>query len=312
MSNAAELSAVLILAGSTASGKTALAVELAQEFDAEIIGADSRQIYRDMPIGTAAPSLAQLTAVRHHLIGFLDPFERYSAARYAGDALEALDEIRSRGKHAIVVGGTGFYVRALMGGVELAPQYDETMRARLVREALIHPPEFLHAWLKERDRARAQALATNDTYRVLRALEVTLAAPDAAARRTPLRTLTTEGFSPLLVFLDLPWNVIDARIARRTSQMLDGGLVEEAERIGPHAVAANAVGYPQAFAYLRGWSTSAELRVSLERATRRYARRQRAWFRSELATRWLAPESVRSEVREKLGWSSKRGQGAPE
>lgn len=298
---------MLILAGSTASGKTTLAVDLAREFDAEIVGADSRQIYAGMAIGTAAPSPEQLAAVRHHLIGFLDPLLRYSAARYAADALDALREIRSRGKHAIVVGGTGFYIRALTGGVELAPQYDEGVRTRLARETLVHPPEFLHGWLKERDPVRAATLGTNDTYRVVRALEVALCAPGATARDAPLQTLATEGFSSQVVFLDLPWSVIDARIARRTEEMLGAGLVGEAERVGPQAQAANAVGYPQAFAYLRGWSTAPELRASLERATRRYARRQRAWFRGEAATLWLAPESVRSAAREKLGWSSKRG-----
>jgi tRNA dimethylallyltransferase len=308
----ASLSGVLILAGSTASGKTTLAVELAREFDAEIVGADSRQIYRDMPIGTAAPSAEQLAAVRHHLIGFLDPVERYSAARYANDALDAVRAIRDRGKHAIVVGGTGFYIRALTGGVTLAPQHDESLRARLAREALVHAPEFLHAWLEARDARRAGALAANDSYRVLRALEVALCMPDATARDAPLRTLTTEGFAPLLVFLDVPWRLIDARIAGRTEQMLEAGLLDEAERIGPQAIAANAVGYPQALAYLRGWSTMAELRESLERATRRYARRQRAWFRGEAAALWLSPESLRVAVREKLGWPSNRAQRVAE
>lgn len=310
MSSAQELSSVLILAGSTASGKTELAITLAQEFDAEIVGADSRQIYRGMPIGTAAPSSRQLQEVRHHAIGFLDPCERYSAGRYAGDALDVLCDVRRRGKHAIVAGGTGFYIRALMGGVRLGPQYDEALRGRLAREAVVHPPEFLHAWLEELAPERAGELGKNDTYRVLRALEIALSAPSSAVRDAPLRTLGTEGFSPLLVFLDVPWSVIDARIARRTERMLDAGLIEEAERIGPQAVAANAVGYPQALAYLRGWSASQELRASLERATRRYARRQRAWFRGEPATLWLPPESVRAAVREKLGWSSKREPGA--
>ena len=253
-----EAPSVLIVAGTTASGKTKFAIELAREFDAEIVSADSRQIYRGMPIGTAAPSPQQLAEVPHHLIGFLDPFERYSAARYASDAIDALNEIRRRGKRAIVVGGTGFYIRALTGGVALAPQYDEALRDRLAREAQLHAPEFLHEWLRQRDPARAGSLGTNDTYRVLRALEIALAAP--APRDPPTRTLESEGFASLLVFLDLPWSTIDARIARRTEQMLAAGLIEEAERIGSAAVAANAVGYSQAWAYLRGWSTKAELR----------------------------------------------------
>jgi tRNA dimethylallyltransferase len=297
---------VLVLAGATASGKTQLAIELAHEFDSEIVGADSRQIYRGMPVGTAAPSAQQLAEIPHHLIGFLDPRERYSAARYAEDALGALIDIRLRGKRAIVAGGTGFYIRALTGGVSLAPQYDEAVRERLVREAAAHPAEFLHEWLGRRDPARAEKLGKNDAYRILRALEVVLAESATERRDGPLRTLQSEGFSWQLVFLDVPWDTIDERISRRTGEMLESGLIEEAERVGETAVAANAVGYPQAFAYARGWSTKAELRASLERATRRYARRQRAWFRGEPSTLWLAPKSVRAAVREKLGWLSKR------
>lgn len=297
---------ILILAGSTASGKTELALELAARFGAEIVGADSRQVYRGMPVGTAAPTAAQLESVPHHLVGFLDPSTRYSAARYADDALAALREIRARNKPAIVAGGTGFYIRALVGGVALAPQFDEGVRERLAREARRHPSEFLHAWLGLRDPDRARALAPTDTYRIVRALEVALAGTDAM-RRDARRTLASDGFAWELVFIDLPWNVLDERIERRTARMLDAGLIEEAERVGNGAVAANAVGYPQALGYLRGWSTKDELRASLARATRRYARRQRAWFRGEPNVRWMAPDGVEALVREKLGWLPKRG-----
>ncbi len=252
---------VLILAGATASGKTDLAVTLARKYEAEIVCADSRQIYAGMPIGTAMPSPEQLAAVPHHLFAFLDPHERYSAARYASDALMAIEAIHRRGKRAIVAGGTGFYIRALIGGVDLAPQHDETLRGRLAREARLHPPEFLHAWLACKDAARARALAPGDTYRVLRALEIAFAPASAHADRLEAlpHSLGTEKTSWLLVVLDVPLAEIDARIARRTRQMIAAGLVEEAERIGGEALAANAVGYPQALAYLRGWSTEAEL-----------------------------------------------------
>jgi tRNA dimethylallyltransferase len=297
---------VLVIAGATASGKTELAIELAREFDAEIVGADSRQIYRGMPIGTAAPSPRQLAEIPHHLIGFLDPSERYSAYSYTIDAVRTLNDIRRRRKQAIVVGGTGFYIRALIGGVKLAPQHDEVLRSRLAREARLHPREFLHAWLRQRDPGRAAELGTNDTYRVVRALEVALAPSSAYRRPAPQPTLRSEGFKALLVFLDLPWALVDARISQRTERMLRNGFVEEAERIGTDAVASSAVGYPAAIAYARGWSTKAELQASLERATRRYARRQRAWFRGEPSAMWLALDLVQSTVREKLGWPSKR------
>ncbi|HEY2476422.1 MAG TPA: tRNA (adenosine(37)-N6)-dimethylallyltransferase MiaA [Candidatus Cybelea sp.] len=293
---------VLILTGATASGKSETAVRLARDFDAEIVGADSRQIYRDMPIGTAAPLPEQLAEVPHHLIGFLDPHERYSAARFAGDALAAIRDITGRGKRAIVAGGTGFYIRALCGGVSLAPQYDELLRARLAREALVHSPEFLYHWLQRRDSRRASSLHRADTYRVLRALEVALAKPSDVARAGELPTLAGEGIRWQLVFLDVPRDELDRRIAQRTDWMLAAGFVDEAERIGEAAVAGSAVGYPAALAYLRGRSTLDELRASLARSTRRYARRQRTWFRGEPATIWCAPGSLAAVVREKLQW----------
>ncbi len=293
---------VLILTGATGSGKSDIALALAREFDAEIVGADSRQIYRGMPIGTAAPSAAQMAEVPHHLVGFLDPRERYSAARFTHDALSAIRDITRRGKRAIVIGGTGFYLRALCGGVALAPQYDETLRARLTREAVVHPPEFLYEWLELRDPKRAGAIHPGDTYRVLRALEVALARPSAVARASDLQTLAGEGIAWTLAFLDVPLDELDRRIAERTARMLAAGFVDEAERIGDQAVAASAVGYPAALAYLRGWSTVDELRASLERATRQYARRQRTWFRREPAAIWCAPETLATVVREKLQW----------
>lgn len=292
---------VLVLAGATASGKTALAVALARTFDAEIVGADSRQIYRGMPVGTAAPDAEQSAAVPHHLIGFLDPRERYSAARYADEATRAIEAIHARGRRAIVVGGTGFYIRALTGDVGLAPHFDAALRDRLAREARLHPPAFLHRWLALVDPARAAVLAPGDAYRITRALEIALASP-SAVRADAGRTLRSAGIPFFKVAIALPMAEIDARIERRTDAMLAGGLLEEAERIGADAAAADAVGYPQALAYLRGWCTRDELRATLARATRRYARRQRSWFRSEPDLTWAQAGDVAALAREKLGW----------
>jgi tRNA dimethylallyltransferase len=297
------LRGVLILAGATCSGKTALALDLAERFDAEIVGADSRQIYAGMAIGTAAPSNAELARVPHHLVGFLDPHERYSAARYATEALAAIRAIQSRGKRAIVVGGTGFYVRALAGDVRLSGAYDEALRARLAREANVHPPEVLHAWLAARDPERAAAVKPGDRYRVARALEIALASRAPASAREPQQvSLRDDGLPYLKIALDIAQVEIDARISARVATMLDAGLVAEAERIGIDAVAADAVGYPQAFAYLAGWSTHAELAASLARATRRYARRQFTWFRREPDIVWSDPRDVSAVVCRTLGW----------
>lgn len=293
---------VLVLAGPTAGGKTDLAIELAERFDAEIVGADSRQIYRGMPVGTAAPTPEQLARVPHHLIGFLEPHERYSAARFSADATRIIQDIHARGKRAIVAGGTGFYIRALTGAVDLAPQYDEAVRERLAHEARLHDAQFLYDWLVVRDPRRAAMLHAGDAYRVLRALEVAIAPKSAKLRDEPLLSLATAGIATLKVFLQIDSAELDRRIERRTDAMLGGGLIEEAERVGADAVAASAVGYPQALAYTRGWCTQQELRTLLARATRRYARRQATWFRSEPHTQWVNAAGVERLARENLGW----------
>jgi tRNA dimethylallyltransferase len=303
---------VLIVAGPTASGKTELALALARAFDAEIVGADARQIYRGMPIGTAAPTPEQRALVPHHVVAFLDPHERYSAARFVVDARAAIDAIHERGREAIVVGGTGFYVRALCGDVALDRTYDPALRDRVAHEARTHPPDVLHAWLQSFDRERAAAIAPHDPYRVARALEIALArrtgarADDAA----PLPTLRSGGIPYLKCWLEIDAATLDRRIAERVDRMLAGGLVAEAERVGPDAVAADAVGYREALAYAAGWATLPELRAQLIRATRRYARRQATWFRAEREVLRLPPEAVAAAVRDRLGWERCAG-GCP-
>jgi tRNA dimethylallyltransferase len=298
---------VLLLGGATCSGKTALALALAERFDAEIVGADSRQIYRGMPIGTAAPTAADLGRVPHHLVAFLDPRERYSAARFVGDALAAIASIHARGRQAIVAGGTGFYLRALAGDVALTPARDESLRVRLERESALHPPDVLHDWLAARDPVRAGALSRHDRYRVVRALEIALTARFAAAPNDPIVSLPAAGIAFAKVYLEVDSESLDARIGARVDAMLAHGLLEEAEGIGANAVASDAVGYPQAFAYLNGFSTLPQLRDALVRATRRYAKRQRTWFRSEPGVRALPAEAVGSFVGRELGWTARPG-----
>lgn len=295
---------VLILAGPTASGKTDLAIALAERFGAEIVGADSRQIYGGMPIGTAAPSDEQRARVPHHLVAFLDPHERYSAARFVLDARRAIDDIRARGRRVIVAGGTGFYVRALAGDVALNAAYDPAVRARLAAEARRHPPEVLAEWLAVLAPARAAAIDPNDPYRIARALEVALSArSDPPVPRAPLPTLRAAGIPFVKLVLDADADVLLERIERRVDGMLAAGLLEEAERVGSDAVAADAVGYREALAFLAGWSTAAELRTQLIRFTRRYAKRQATWFRSEPGVVRVTAAECEAAARERLGWA---------
>ena len=301
------MNGVLILAGQTASGKSALAVDLARAFGAEIVGADSRQIYRGMSVGTAAPTAEQRAVVPHHLIEFLDPNERYSAAQFCRDAVAAIDRIQACGSRALVVGGTGFYVRALCGETTLSAAHDPQVRARLLREAQIHPPQTLHDWLKAIDPDRAATLEPGDRYRVMRALEIALVARrnDTAPLEVP--TLASRGIPYLKCYLEIDRSELARRIECRVDAMLANGLLEEAARLGDRVVAADAVGYPQALAYLRGWSTEPELRQALIRATRRYAKRQATWFRSERDLIRVPSEqgylAVASLARELPGWN---------
>jgi tRNA dimethylallyltransferase len=297
-----------VLAGPTASGKSELALELAEAFDAEIVGADSRQIYAGMALGTAAPTAAQRARVPHHLVEFLDPAERYSAARYAHDARAAIDDIHARGKRAIVAGGTGFYIRALSGGVALSDAFDAELRARLAREARLHPPEVLHEWLALRAPERAAQIVPGDRYRVVRALEIALSEPvRAGAGALGYASESDRSFQFRKFVLETEQSELDRRIESRVDAMLAGGFLEEAERIGPSAVAANAVGYPEASAFLAGWMTETELRAHLVRATRRYAKRQRTWFRTEPETTSVgsvdARRTLASLARGLIGWA---------
>jgi len=259
-----------------------------------------------MPIGTAAPTSAELARVPHHLIGFLDPHERYSAARFAHDALAAIDEIEARGKRALVVGGTGFYLRALAGDVALSGAYDPALRERLAREARVHPPEVLHAWLASRDPMRASAIAPTDRYRLARALEIALgsARVQPASNRVDAHdSLRERGLMAVKLVLAVDSETLEERIARRVDGMLAAGFIAEAERVGSDAVAADAVGYPQAAAYLAGWLGEAGLRAAMIRATRRYAKRQQTWFRGEPVAEPIAADAVAARLDTLDGWS---------
>ena len=278
---------VIILGGPTASGKTSLAIALAEEIGGEIVGADSRQIYAGMSIGTAAPSASDRARIPHHLVEFLEPHVRYSAAQYVRDASAAIDEVITRGRRPIVVGGTGFYLRALCGDVALATEPDRAIRERVEREAHMHPLDVLHAWLTALDPRRAAQIEPGDAYRIVRALEIARSPDSTPKVLAILPTLRERSRSFVKLALTAPLDVLHARIGTRTDAMLAAGFIEEAERIGTAAVAADAVGYRDALGYLAGHMTASDLRMLLARSTRRYAKRQFTWFRAEPELNWL-------------------------
>ena len=287
----APLPEVDILGGPTAVGKTEISVALAQQIGAEIISADSRQVYRELDIGTAKPTEAQRSAVPHHLTDFLDPRERYSAERFARDALAIATELTSRGKRALVVGGTGFYLEALMYELSAIPAVDPDIEARLEREVGTLGIAALQARLAEVDPETASRLKPNDRQRTLRALAVYESSGRLLShfhRASPRRERV---HVRRYVVLTRPRAEVYARIDRRVEAMLEAGLLDEvralADRYGWEAEGLNALGYRQFREHLAGNTPLAGAVELLKRDTRRYAKRQLTWFRRVSEAMWF-------------------------
>ncbi len=271
--------------GPTASGKTAVGVELARPIDAEIISLDSMAVYRGMDIGTAKPSAAERQAVPHHLIDILAPNEQFSVAQYRERALAAIEDINHRGKLALFVGGTPLYLKAMLRGIFKGPPADWDLRRRLEAEAQDGGVESLHARLAQLDPLAAQRLHPNDARRIIRALEV------FEQTGTPISALQEQfdvgrPASECRVFvLEWPRAQLYERINRRVDQMFAAGLVDEARSlIATHGclsrTARQAVGYREAIEHLAGNLDLAATIELVKTRTRQFAKRQLTWFRS--------------------------------
>jgi tRNA dimethylallyltransferase len=284
--------ALVVLVGPTASGKTALALRIAEEFGGEIVSCDAVAVYRGMDIGSAKSTAEERARVRHHAIDILDADEPSTAGDYARAARAALAEIRSRGRLPIVTGGTGLYLRALLEGLAPAPLRDEELRERLKKRAAERGPEYLHRLLQRVDTKAAALIHPNDTPKVVRSLEVTLAARVPQSEQWRAGRDALEGYRVLKVGLNPPRAALYARINDRAAGMFDGGLVEETralrERFGDNCRALNSLGYAQSLAVIRSEMTMPEAIVSAQQGHRNYAKRQLTWFRRDKAIRWIA------------------------
>jgi tRNA dimethylallyltransferase len=291
----------VILLGPTASGKTALSLTLAEKFGGEIVSCDSVAVYREMEIGTAKPSIAERARVPHHLIDVYSPAEHSTAGDYSRLARSALHDIAARGHLPIVTGGTGLYLRVLTDGLFAGPQRSPDLRARLERSAERHPPGWLHRILTRLDPSSAARIHANDTPKLIRAIEVSLAGRQPLSEAWKSGRDPLSGFQLLRIGLDPDRQALYTRINTRAKEMFapetgNGGIVEETRHLiskygdtpgnqtrGPF----DSLGYKQARAVLRGEMTLPEALASAQQGHRNYAKRQLTWFRREPDVLWL-------------------------
>lgn len=296
---------IIAVVGPTASGKTGWGLELAEAFDGEIVGADSRQVYRRLEIGTAKPTAAERARVPYHCIDHIEPGERYHLGQFRRDALAALTAIRARGRRAVVVGGTGQYVWALLEGwdvPEVAP--DAAFRRSMEERAAEEGAGALHAELATVDAVAAAAIQPGNVRRVIRALEV------HRATGRPISTwhATRDPLAVVIVGPRVSREVLDQRIDDRVRRMFAAGLVAETEALlaaglAPDAPGLESIGYREVVRHLAGECSLEEAVEQSQQATRRLARRQEKWFRADdERIQWCdSVEEARSEVSVRLG-----------
>ena len=288
---------IIIICGATGLGKTAVAVELSQIFHAEIVGADSMQIYRHMDIGTAKPTAEEQARVRHHMIDIVDPDEPFDAARYAKMARSTIAQMQEKGIIPFVVGGTGFYIRALAHGLFESPPADPHIRKRLQEEADAVGVSILHDRLKTLDPDASVRIHPNDTYRILRALEVREATGKTISTFHQSHEFSDQPFDVLMIGLHMERGALYSRIDRRVDLMIDDGLPAEVEALLEKGYSADlksmqSIGYRHMVDFTRGHLNWDEAVRTLKRDTRRYAKRQLTWFSRDPAIRWTDPENT--------------------
>lgn len=284
---------VLVIAGPTASGKSDLALRLAEQLDGEIVCVDSLTVYRGFNIGSAKPTAEQQRRVTHHLLDICEPTEPFTAADFSSAAAAAIETIIRRGKQPILAGGTGLYLRTLLHGLVQAPGEHPELRRTLQERAAMEGGTALLAELAQVDPVTARRLHPNNLMRIIRALEV------YASTGTPLSCLQDEHgfaesrFESLLFCLDLPRHELYRRIDERVATMLAAGLVAEVENllqagVPPTCKPMQAIGYKEVVAHLQGQLDQQEMEETIKRNTRRFAKRQLTWFRKEPEMRWVA------------------------
>jgi tRNA dimethylallyltransferase len=287
------LAPLVVILGPTASGKSALGIELAKKHNGEILVCDSTQIYRHFDIGTGKVPQAEQQGIPHHLVDLIEPEEIFTAGEYRRRALKVLADLRKRGKLPIITAGTGLYLRALLEGLADVPERSETIRERLRGIAEIRGGAHLHRLLSRLDPEAAARIAAQDTQKIIRAIEMRIIAGKPVGEihssgRTPL-----EGYQPLKIGLLPPRAALYARIHLRIDAMIQAGWIEEVAQLVKSGVPPDAkpfqfIGYSDWREHLAGTLTKKEATQKIQQATRRFAKRQLTWFRRESNVHWLA------------------------
>jgi tRNA dimethylallyltransferase len=282
---------LVVLLGPTASGKTALSLSLAEHFSGEVVSCDSVAVYREMEIGTAKPSREERARIAHHLIDVVSPAEPYTAGDYSRQARLNIREITARGKVPIVTGGTGLYLRALLEGLFSGPQRNEELRERLRESAERRQPGWLHKVLRRFDPESAQRIHPNDTPKLIRAIEVCLAARQPMSQALLAGRDPLTGYHILRIGLNPERRLLYQRIDHRAAEMFSRGLMEETAALlahyGQECRALDSLGYRQAKEVLMGAMTREEAIVAAQQGHRNYAKRQLTWFRREPGVLWI-------------------------
>lgn len=288
---------VVVICGPTASGKTALSIELAKKIGGEVVSCDSMQIYKDMDIGTAKPTIEEMQGIKHYMIDILSPDERYSVADYKVQAKKAIREIIEKGKTPIVVGGTGLYVDSLIYEIEYPNiQFDEKYRTKLEKQVEEKGLEELYKKAEEIDPEAIQKISKNDKKRILRILEIYHATGKNKTEQEKKSREKEPEFDYLVYGLNMPREKLYKKIDLRVDVMIKQGLIEEVEKVykkyRKFPTAMQGLGYKEVVEYLNNNLTKEEMIDKIKQETRRYAKRQMTWFRKNKQTIWLDTENT--------------------
>ena len=293
---------VIVICGPTASGKTALSIELAKKINGEIVSCDSMQIYRDMDIGTAKPTLEEMQGIKHYLIGYISPEERYSVADYKKDAKKAIKEILQKGKMPIVVGGTGLYIDSLIYEIEYQDiKFDEEYRKKLEEEVNQKGLEKLYEQAKQIDEKAIEKISPTDKKRILRILEIYHATGKTKTEQEIESRKKEVEYDYKVYALNWDREKLYERINTRVDIMIEQGLIQEVKTIlskyNKFPTAMQGLGYKEVVDYLNGKLTKEEMIEKIKMETRRYAKRQLTWFRKNKQTIWLnAQDDIQKNV----------------